>query len=626
MKLIRTSLELGLLLGLLDACLVRAMDPMTVGGVGDVAQMLLFASAAYALVALAAGAVGGGLSARLLKSGEAESRRETGTAVACAAQLLLLGFFALKDLKGRGLVEWTLVSGGLVALLGSALVGLLVLLFLRLRRRGELGGLRVGGLYFLLGLAAFPLQLGGVDGSISGRKHVVLISIDTLRADHLGLYGYERATSPNIDELARGAVVFEEAFSSSHWTFPSHASLLTGLDPVALGALTTKDKLQPEYKTLAETLRENGWQTAAFVGGGNFSYISSERGLGQGFGRYTHAPYAHEGMQSWALSWISHRWSRTVEHEIGTATSQIAHVERWLKSRSDAPFFLFLHLFDVHSDKHRLPYDAPGEFRERFASGVGADFTGCHPSGVCASRMLVAYARGEIEGRPSDDHIQRMIDLYDGGIAYADAELKRFFDALEREGLSDSTTIVITSDHGEAFFEHGLPLHEDLHHENLHVPLILKDPDLAPRRIQGVVQNMDIVPTILELVGVGDQRPSGLQALLSGTRSIDQTQAYSASEQAVALTTAADKLIVPWDGSALESADTSAALRYQRQTDRTERAPLPGGEAGELVESLLRATEHSLGVQDAVLPAGDRSVHESSAEQRRRLRAIGYVD
>jgi arylsulfatase A-like enzyme len=626
MKLLRASLELGLLLGLLDACLVRAMTPMTVGGFSDVALMLLLSSVTYAVVALFAMALTGRACELLLKKSSGQSRREVSAALASAGSIFLIGIYVMKDLKGRGITQVGLPSSVLLVSAVAGLVACVVIGLYRLRHAGQLGVARSSGLALVLMLFAFPVKTSGGGGDVSGKKNVVLISVDTLRADHLGVYGYERETSPNIDALAEGAVVFEEAFSSSHWTFPSHASLLTGLDPVALGALSTEDTLQPEYKTLAETLKENGWQTAAFVGGGNYSYISSERGFGQGFNHYVHAPYAHEGMQSLVLSWLSHRWSKKVEHEIGTATSQMAHVERWLKSRSDAPFFLFLHLYDVHSDKYQLPYDAPGEFRERFTSGVGEDFTGCHPSGMCASEMLMAYARGEIEGLPSEDHIKRMIDLYDGGIAYADAELLRFFSALERAGISDSTTLVITSDHGEAFFEHGLPLHEDLHHENLHVPLILKDPDLEPRRLRGAVQNMDIVPAILELVGVGGHQRSSLQQLLYGEITSETARAYSVSSDEVALTTELEKLIVPWDGVGVESVDIERAVRFQRGPDLKETAALSGAEAAESLESLLGVTDQSVDVREAIIPTGERSQHESSEAQRLELRALGYVD
>ena len=626
MKLLRASLELGLLLGLLDACLVRVMSPVTLGDFGDVALMLSLSSTVYALtVSMALAVISRGCELFLRGSSE-RAQREVAVTLASVSVVSLVCVAVIKDMKGRGLVHLDLLSGLLLTVAVAASVGVAIYGLARLRGAGHLSVSRSCSLALLLALCAFPMKLKGGVENVSGKKNIVLISIDTLRADHLGVYGYDRDTSPNIDELAKDAVVFEEAFSSSHWTFPSHASLLTGLDPVALGALGTGDTLQPEYKTLAETLKENGWQTAAFVGGGNYSYISSERGFGQGFNHYVHAPYSHDGMQSLVLSWISHRWSRDVEHEVGTATSQMAHVQRWLKTRSDAPFFLFLHLYDVHSDKDELPYDAPGEFRERFASGIGEDFTGCHPSGLCASEMLIAYARGEIEGRPSEDHIERMIELYDGGIAYADAELSRFFDMLERAGISESTTLVITSDHGEAFFEHGLPLHEDLHHENLHVPLILKDSDLEPGRVRGAVQNMDIVPTILELVGVGGHKRSALQALLAGEMQSEAATAYSVSTKEVALTTHGDKLIVPWDGVAVESAEVMVGVRYQRESDLRESEALPAIDAEAIVESLLEATDKSADIREAVVPTGERSQHETSEAHRLELRALGYVD
>ena len=180
---------------------------------------------------------------------------------------LLLSAQALHAADSLGLP----LNGGLViAVASSALAGALAAL---LARRGGIGLVPWAATILVLLLIQLPLSGRGV--SSHGQRNVILVSLDTLRADHLGTYGYERDTSPNLDRLAASGLVFEQAMSASHWTLPSHAALLTGKDPVALGVLDTGDALSGRFETIAEEFDAAGWHTAAFVGNSPASFIGA---------------------------------------------------------------------------------------------------------------------------------------------------------------------------------------------------------------------------------------------------------------------------------------------------------------------------------------------------------------
>lgn len=528
------ALRLGTLLGLIDTLATGLRSPLLRGGMQDVALRVAItvpAWCAICLMGMGALRVGRKL---LGHSPNPTLQLSLGVAAASSGPLLL----SAQALHATGSLGLPLVGGLIIAATSSAAAGVLTAL---LARRGGIGFIPWSLLVLTLLLAQVP-KTGSVESS-HGQRNVILISLDTLRADHLGTYGYERNTSPNLDRLAGNGLVFEQAMSASHWTLPSHAALLTGKDPVALGVLDSADTLSSRFETLAEEFDAEGWHTAAFVGSSPSSYIGARRGFDQGFDVYEHLPVPHRGLDAHLLLGLSKLWYKQVDHAIGAATHQVDLVARWLESRPDAPFFLFLHLFDVHSDANCLPYEAPGEYEGRFISDPRLDFTGCHPSGLCASELLMAYATGDLDGRPSPSEIQRMIDLYDGGIAYTDAEVGRLLELLDRHGLREDTVIAITSDHGEAFWEHGVPLHRDLHRENLHVPLILEGPGVPASRSGTVVQNLDVGPTLLELAGLGP-RTRSLLRVLHGAE--DAGSAFSASREQLAWTTSKEKLLATW--------------------------------------------------------------------------------
>lgn len=311
------------------------------------------------------------------------------------------------------------------------------------------------------------------------RPNVVLISIDTLRADRLGCYGNEQEITPYLDLLAKNGVLFEEAISNSSWTLPGHGAMLTGVQPTAMGLFKVTDRLDSHALTLAEVMRENGFDTGAIV-----SYILLDQvyGFHQGF---EHFDYKDQQ----------------------PAAKIVDKAIEYVGERIDKKFFLFLHLYDPH-----WPYEPSEEVSKQFWPGhINA-----------AVRRLVAetdYARFALQvifGPPELN--QFSLAMYNGEISEVDRELGRFFRFLYDKQIIDRTLLVVTSDHGEEFLDHGYFGHGlTLYDEALKVPLIMRFPLMLPEntRVKGQVQLLDVFSTILELVGLdSSQYPLGGRDLL----------------------------------------------------------------------------------------------------------------
>jgi arylsulfatase A-like enzyme len=304
-------------------------------------------------------------------------------------------------------------------------------------------------------------------------RNLLLISLDTLRADHLGCYGYPRPTSPFLDRLASQGVLFEQAWATSPWTLPSHASLFTGLYPSQHGVMTEERALPADLPTLAESLRERGFATAGFVSG---IFLGARFGLGRGFDRYVSIPTRPEsGGTATSLS--------------STARVSAGGLE-WLASQSTRPFFLFLHYFDVHSDYRPEP---------RFAALFEKPYRGVVDG---STRQLMAYLRGQIAFGEEDR--QRLVDLYDAEVRQLDQGLEELFARLDERGALEDTVVVLTADHGEELLDHGGVFHgRTQYQEMLHVPMILMGPGIPRgRRSQQPVSLVDLAPTLLGLFGV----------------------------------------------------------------------------------------------------------------------------
>lgn len=304
----------------------------------------------------------------------------------------------------------------------------------------------------------------------------ILISIDTLRADHLGCYGYRRPTSPFLDSLAQRATLFEEAYAQFPSTLVSHMSMLTGLHPREHGVFPPASVLSPKVEILPEVFQRNGFRTAAFTEGG---FVSGRYGFRRGFDKFVVRERTHR------------------RQVVQTFRRGVRYLE---KLRPDDRFFLFLHTYAVHA-----PYDAPPRYREPFWPGEPPPGA-IPPTGPELTRQ---NAMGEPLPRPVVDWLEA---LYDAGIRQTDEELGRFFADLDRLGLTDEVTVVITSDHGEEFLDHGLFNHTQLYRETMHVPLLMVHPDQrAAVRHEGIVQLIDLPPTLYELARLQPGgRPSGV--------------------------------------------------------------------------------------------------------------------
>lgn len=301
------------------------------------------------------------------------------------------------------------------------------------------------------------------------RPDVILYLVDTLRADHLGCYGYRRGTSPQIDAFAAESVLFEDAVAQSAWTRPAVTSLLTGLDPHSHGVEERLDALPESFDTLPEILRREGYQTAAFV---SSAVITAKFGFDQGFDTFRQ------------------QVKETIEPERTTSEWVNAEALRWLEQRDPGrPFFLFLHTLDPH-----MPYRPPEPFRRRLAPDADPR----------AGRLeqVVALRDGLRPASPRDR--KDIPALYDAEIAANDAAFGRLVAELRARGIYDPLLLIFVSDHGEELSDHGGWEHgATLYQELVHVPLLLKLPRGAGsgRRVGETVRQVDVLPTILNVLG-----------------------------------------------------------------------------------------------------------------------------
>ena len=304
-----------------------------------------------------------------------------------------------------------------------------------------------------------------IAGSARG-FNVVVVTLDTTRADHLGCYGYGGARTPALDGLARVAVRFADAVSPVPLTLPSHTSMFTGLDPPNHGVWNNSEyRLDPSLTTLAEVLKKEGYQTAAFI---SAFVLDARYGLDQGFDRYDDMVQTQVGSAYGALS----------ERSAGKTTDEAI---RWLDGRDDeSPFFLWVHYFSAH-----YPYEPPMPYAATFAAAP-----------------------------------------YDGEIAYADAQFGRLLDHLEADPGWSRTVVIVAADHGESLWEHGESAHSRLIYEaTQHVPLLLAVPGLFQSSYvvdDVVVTLQDVFPTVLDLLGIETPTPCDGVSLLEAVERYDR--------------------------------------------------------------------------------------------------------
>jgi len=494
------------------------------------------------------------------------------------------------------------------------------------RERGVLA-IGVGAIVAAAGIATVGWR-APADATPGAPPNILLISIDTLRADRLGSYGHRQPTSPNLDALARQGVLFENAYSHSSWTLPSHMSALTGLDPFAHGVVLPDDRLGDEFTTVAESLALAGYSTAAWVGTSEYGYAGSRHGFDQGFATYRHALHPRRFARGFLPQFVSGLTNHLVRR-MDEARHQTDSVIGWLRGRRREPFFHFVHYYDVHSKITGLPYEAPEPFREKFCAQPLGDYSGCHDD-LCATDRLVAMTDGT-EPSASAEEREYIACLYDGGVAYVDHEIGRLLAALESEGLDERTVVIVMSDHGEAFFEHGMPLHVTLHEEILRIPLIVRLPGgAAGKRARGIARLIDLTPTILDVAGVDTSTPFQGQSLARVLREwpANAGGAVLAADHrsgAVSLRQGSAKRIE--NGTRRKLLPLPAVEYYDLEDDPAEQRRRPaGGDADPLRAELAALQRTSTALHRAIATEPAETPAPLNAAERDRLRALGYVE
>ncbi len=356
------------------------------------------------------------------------------------------------------------------------------------------------------------------------RPNIILISIDTLRADHLSCYGYKRKTTPNIDRIAEEGVLFKNAYSTSVWTPPAHASMLTGLYPSQHGVVD-ENKLDNQIPTLAEILQSNGYRTAGFV---NNPAVGQLIGLDRGYDSF------HEIWRGLASRQIFHRAIHKVREALGytdhwaSKTNQIT--VNWLTNRRDIekPFYIFIHYIEPHN-----PLMAPKPFRWKYLKKPLIGQVDMRKIRKVAKNPLICLTD---DMELNELEIEALTCLYDEEIAYLDCRIGQLLKWLNSQKLLEDTLLIITADHGEHLGEKGLYSHvASLYEPIVHIPLIMRYPELieASSLNDALVQLIDIVPTILQVAGLEIEsfRFSGVPLL-----PLQQKQEYH------------DYIIAEWEG------------------------------------------------------------------------------
>jgi len=387
-------------------------------------------------------------------------------------------------------------------------------------KKGSRGNILVIALIAALAVAIVVgiALMGGLPFG-QGPPHIILISIDTLRHDHLGFAGHESqgtSASPFIDQLARKGVVFTHAVSSSSWTLPGHYSLLTGLPSELHEMVDDRIPYSSQIQTLAEDLRKKGYATGGFYSG---PYLHDFFGFHRGFDTYESCMsgetlYDRFNVNRQKLS----REQKLQEaymmekksHEDVTSNTVTDKALYFARKNREKPMFVFLHYFDVHND-----YIPPEPFRSRFSQpGYNGWVNGRH---------VVRDARIHKDMKKED--LDQLRSLYDGEIAWVDFQLQRFFKMLKKEDpkIMDRTIVIVTSDHGEEFFEHDNLGHRfNVYGETLRIPLLFRIPGdaLQGTRVDDPVRIYDIYPTLLDLAGFAPPKNvfgRSLTPLMSGT-------------------------------------------------------------------------------------------------------------
>ncbi len=440
---------------------------------------------------------------------------------------------------------------------------------------------------------------------------VVLISIDSLRADHVGCYGYARDTSPTLDALAAQGVRFENAVSTTSWTLPSHAAMFTGLYDSTHGLVDNGLRLADSHATLAERLKAAGYHTAGFFGG---PYLHPTFGLAQGFDVYESCMTTVPGDLSDQELREESRAHEGRSHADVTGPRTLERVRAWSAELDEQPVFLFVHLWDVHYDF--LP---PAEYVERFDPDYAGDLTGADFLG----NPRIA------PGMPRRDY-EHLLALYDAEIRFTDDVIAGIFDALRAAGRFDDALVIVTADHGEEFLEHGAKGHQKtLFEEVVRVPLIVRAPGSTAAAVRTEqVRLIDLLPTVLDVAGLespDDVQGRSLAPLLRGE---------ALPEEPALLELLADgrafRALRTNAGKVISYAPNDARRYYDLRADPRELRSLERGDPvlEESLQDLQAHTVDALRVRQELQRGVDALDPDAPDldELRLQLHGLGYID
>lgn len=422
----------------------------------------------------------------------------------------------------------------------------------------------------------------------SGGPNLLFVVVDTLRADHCSLYGYSRPTTPALERLAASSLVFDQVMSQCSWTAPAVASMLTGLYPLQHGVVHG-ESLKHRFATFGETLQASGVTTFAVS---TNPLIDAAAGYAQGVESFHHVP-----------------WKRAEE-------VNRLFVE-WLPSVDGLRWFAYLHYTDPHS-----PYDAPEPQGSAFVDdGYGGIFR--DPQIILKVRKQINFEGGTDQPIDHDD-LEYLRALYDGEIRYWDRQFGELIETLRERGSLDDTIVIVTSDHGEEFREHGKLMHgHHLYEESVRVPLLIHAPRLPPERRSDLVETRALYRAVLQLMGVADLPllPDDLLADRAGRRwpafshTVHKTGAGGRRQSVVAAVRDDDWKLIYW------TRDGRSEL-FDLSSDAGEVTDA-AGIRGELVERYRELLERWLATGPADAATGEAPVLDPEVLDK--LRALGYV-
>lgn len=492
----------------------------------------------------------------------------------------LPGFFELKSVIGNAI--WALICVVLVWV-----VGWLVFKISQTRFNFSPKILKLYSIKSLFGILSLVILLNVVHYFYllplkADSPNLILISIDTLRADHLSGYGYSRNTTPNFDQFAKDGVLFTNTIAQASWTLPSHMSLLTGLYSSSHGVMVPTTKLNDGHLTLAEILQNAGYKTVAFTEGG---YVGHQFNY-QGFDRFDDT--GGRGIETLYIKAFN-----------------------WLRKDHSRPFFLFLHTYQVH-----CPYDPPPDYDI---------YSDKNYRGIVEVSKSCAREYGILKPKMTTKDYLYVIDKYDGEIYYTDHFLGELFKKLKDLGVYNKSIIVLTSDHGENFLDHQkcVICHSQLYDEVVKVPLIIKAPMLPKNQtIDAQVEGIDIMPTLLELLGIPIPNRVDGESLVELVKKGSYDKIFAFSENS--FNGLSYKMVRTNDWKLFRISEDKLEL-YDLKRDPKEQHNLFGKE-GEIAKSLFERLHTWMDTQEEKSKVFPPDKIQFDDELNEKLKALGYIN